>query len=216
MSGPRLSREKRFKIFRTDYDVDAAGSYTIHARTNITASPDSTFHVKAPSTDFNDNPVTGVKGGNVFHWRKDTVNYSSFTATSPVTRSSQDIPLFLASPGMMVVDVVANLTTLFWGSTASKIEMMIGDATDRDGFAKLHSVGSTETTGWFLEAYGDDGTTGILNSDKGRYLQTASSMRRKFYTSATMVTARFNATNHFLASMTQGAVDIYTFYAQCE
>ena len=126
------------------------------------------------------------------------------------------MPLFLASPGMIIVDVFAKLNTIFWGSGASKIEMMIGDPSDRDGFAKLHSVGSTESTGWFLEAYGDAGTTGIANSDKGRYLQTASTVKRKFYTSATYVYARFNATAHFLASMTQGAIDIYTYYAQCE
>lgn len=124
--------------------------------------------------------------------------------------SSQDITLFRASPGDIITDVVANLTTLFKGTVdnATKCAFFVGDLADPNGFGTIHTLGSTESTGYLYENWS-------IGTDKGAYLLNASIQRHKIYTLATLVKARFIASS-YLASVTAGAIDVYTFCAQCE
>lgn len=189
-----------------DGNLNLTGSLLVDKNASI----DGTLSV-GDTTDLKDNKLTGVQGGNVFHCRKDTVDYTSFTATGLAGNvlSSQDIELFVASPGMVVSDILGNLTTPFWSALGSKCYLLTGHLADPDGFTTQHSVGSTESSGWFLEDWTKTG-------DKGVYLLNASYQRPKVHTIASPVTARFCATGCHLASLTAGAVDIYTFFAQCE
>ncbi len=229
MPGPHFSRAKRYKYFHTDHKSIFEGSETQHVKSNLTASVDGNYKIKADvlhvvprasfdsgikitgSLDMNHGKIKNVE--NILRSVKTTVSYSDFTATS--RKFPQNVPLFRASPGDTVYDVSANHTAAFTiaslmgtGDPAiSRFHVSVGDLAASAGF-RTTIVPATiyaATPGWRWMLNDE-----VIGASKGAYLRSdAATPLRKNYLLGTLVYANFRASEDYLASLTAGSMDFY-------
>ncbi len=226
---PHLSRAKRYKFFHTSHVSTFEGSETQHVKTNLTASIDGKHKIKADvhhvvprasfdsgitlngSLDMSHNKIKNVE--NVLRSVKTTVPYTVFTATS--RKFPQNVPLFRASPGDTVFDVIANHTVEFaiaslmgTGEKAiSRFHVSVGDLGASGGFkttivpATLYAA--TPGWRWMMNSAG-------IGASRGTYLESIyATPLRKHYTLGTLVYANFRASEDYLASLDAGSMDFY-------
>lgn len=197
MSGkPTFSRAKQVTHFHTSHKSTFEGAETQHVKTNMTASVDGTYDIKADEVDFNRTKLIAPK--NVLRTEKITVT----TANLSVASRNNSVTLFRASPGDTIYDITGN-ARVSWkkNATIDELRLEVGDLYDPNGFAVSHLA---SPVGWIW-----DGTSG---TEKGAYLRSfgASPMLiHKTYAEATLIIAAFNASYCYAASLTYGEIDIY-------
>jgi len=145
------------------------------------------------------NATIVFKSGNLLHTLKKSISVTNLTSASTM----QTIKCFRASAGDLINDIIVNLATPFRNSTAASIvKYKIGDLADDDGFGSQNHCGSSESTGYTMIGQGA--------ADKGAYLLNASKNRvNKIYATATAINISFTASRGWLASLDNGAMDIY-------
>jgi len=144
------------------------------------------------------NATIAFQSGNLLHTLKKSITISDLTSAS----SMQTIKCFRASAGDLINDMIVNLNGQFWMAAASIVKYKVGDVADDDGLAALNHCGSQGSTGYKL--------TGQGAADKGAYLYNASKNRvNKIYANATDINVSFIASHGWLASLTNGSIDIY-------
>jgi len=209
MSGdPTFDRAKRFKHLHTSHKTVFNGSETVHAKTNLTASIDGDYEVKADKIlfdvdnasfdgdlDIKHNKLINPK--NILRTEKITITHTDLTATG----IAQAVNLFRASPGDSVANQTANLTASFGASGAvERTKVEVGDAGDTNGFGTEIVLATPNEWKWMTEDY----------TEKGAYFYNASRDRIwKNYSAATLINAQFTASNMFLASLGHGSIDFY-------
>ena len=213
---PTFSRAKRFTHFHTSHKNIYEGSETVHVKTDLTASVDGDYELKADKAVFDvDNAsidgnldVDGdldikrnklLNPKNVLRSEKVIILPADLTANA----NTQTIALFRASPGDTVYDINGNVRTSFKeGSTIDGvITFEIGDKADPNGLGIAHLA---TPIGWIWD--GQDG------AEKGVYLRGsgASPIRRyKTYVAATLINLKIINASTNLASIDAGAADFY-------
>lgn len=207
---PGFTRAKHFRHFHTDHTSQFDGAETQHVKTNLTASIDGDYELKADKAVFNvDNAsIDGdldikrnklLNPKNVLRAEKVTILPANLTASA----NTQTIALFRASPGDTVYDVNGNVRTSFkeGSDIDDNLVFEMGDKDDVNGFGISHAA---SPIGWIWD--GQDG------AEKGVYLRGtgASPIRRyKTYATATLINVKLSAADSNLASLTAGAVDFY-------
>ena len=163
-----------------------------------------TTHMKSNASIEGD--IKAGSGGNVVVRRKTTIDYHDFTAAS----TEQVVKVLDIVAGDKVIDMIAKLATPFkYGSTGTLVRAGLGDMSDRDGFGVPVLCGSSIATDSIL--FSQQG--GI---PKGVYFwNTASNLRKsKVYTVAASLELYMLASSFYVASLTQGAIHVYTDYIQ--
>lgn len=226
---PEFTRAKRLKFFNTSAQILGDGSIELapttslilHPTTNLVASPEGNYTVRTKvkiastvhgqGTASIDGGVYTRGGGNVITRRKTKITYSDFTAAS----TDQIAKVLDIVAGDTVADIFGVLATPFKYDVGpatvigSICKIKLGDMSDRDGFGVRELVGSSIAANSYLFEY----QTGMR---KGAYLYSnASTLRKnKFYSSAASIELQLTASSFFVASLTQGALTVYTDYIQ--
>ena len=207
---PTFTRAKRFKHFHTAHKNIYEGSETQHVKTNLTASIDGNYEMKADKAllDVDNASIDGnldikrnklLNPKNVIRTEKTTVTFADVSATGLISGNAT-VTLFRASPGDTIYDVVGN-SRVAWakGASIDKLRFEVGDKADPNGLAISHLA---SPIGWIWD--------GVDTTEKGVYLRTSTgSLIRKTYTEATLIKAIVTASLWWGASLDVGAADIY-------
>ena len=209
---PTFTRAKHFTHFHTAHKSVFEGAETVHTKTNLTASIDGDYEMKADKAlfDIDNASIDGnldvkrnklLNPKNVLRTEKVTITHTDVSATGLISGNAT-VTLFRASPGDTIYDVVGN-SRVAWtkGASIDKLRFEVGDKADPNGFTISHLA---SPVGWIWD--GQDGT------EKGAYLRGsgASPIRRyKTYTVATLIKAIVTASLYWGASLDGGASDFY-------
>lgn len=208
MASRRFLVARRYKFINTSAELEAKAQLTIkpttalilRPTTNLVASPDGTFYTNV-DLDMNDKNV--LNAPNMMTRRKVSVSYSDFTTAS----GDYKLKILLASTGDTIFDVTAKLATPFKYDLGpatvigSIYRLSVGDISALTGLKREVLCGSSVTT-----------PSTLWVGNRGTYLwKTASSLRTsKTFTANASIEAKLTASGGFyVASLTQGAVDIF-------
>lgn len=195
--GPVFDRAKRFTHKHTDHHTVFKGSETTHVKSNLTASIDGNYDIKADQIDYNGAPALNLK--NVIRSKKVTIDTDDITGIS--LASPLTVGLFRASPGDTIYEQVGKLTAAFYaGATVHYSAFKVGDAADTDGLGKEIHIGSPVAWQWTTQT--------ALH--KGEYLYASLAHRNfKTYSAATMINLTLTASTVMLGSLDAGSIDFY-------